>query len=809
MNTAGSSTATELHNNANETVIPLSSAVALGTNVHDKATVSEANAAFDPTGDVTFTFFTSTACTGPGADKGAVALNGSGVAHPSQASGSLAAGDYSFRAHYNGDTNFDASTSDCEPFHVNKAGSSTATELHNNANETVIPLSSAVALGTNVHDKATVTEANAAFDPTGDVTFTFFANNTCDGAGTGKGTVALAAGVAHPSQAGALPAGDYAFRAHYNGDTNFDASTSDCEPFHVSTAASSTATELHNNANETVIPLSSAAALGTNVHDKATVSEANAAFDPTGDVTFTFFTNNTCDGAGTGKGTVALAAGVAHPSDASGALAAGDYAFRAHYNGDSNFDASTSDCEPFHVNKAGSSTATELHNNANETVIPLSSAVALGTNVHDKATVSEANAALDPTGNVNFTFFANNTCTGPGTDKGTVALAAGVAHPSQASGALPAGDYAFRAHYNGDTNFDASTSDCEPFHVNKAGSSTATELHNNANETVIPFSSAVALGTNAHDKATVSEANAAFDPTADVTFTFFTNNTCDGAGTDKGTVALAAGVAHPSQASGALPAGDYAFRAHYNGDSNFDASTSDCEPFHVNKAGSSTATELHNNANETVIALNSLVDLGTNVHDKATVSEANAAFDPTGDVTFTFFTNNACTGPGADKGTVALNGSGVAHPSQASGALPAGNYAFRAHYNGDDNFDASTSDCEPFHVNKAGSSTATELHNNAGEAVIPLSTSVPLGTNVHDKATVSEANAAFDPTGDVTFTFFADNTCDGAGAGKGTVSLVSGVAHPSQASGALDHWGLCVPSPLQRRHELRRLDQRL
>ena len=105
-----------------------------------------------------------------------------------------------------------------------------------------------------------------------------------------------------------------------------------------------------------------------------------------------------------------------------------------------------------------------------------------------------------------------------------------------------------------------------------------------------------------------------------MTFTFFTNGTCEGAGVGKGTVALVAGVAHPSQASGALQTGDYAFRATYNGDGNFDASTSACEPFHVNKAASTTATELHNNATEAVIALNSSVALGTNVHDKATVS---------------------------------------------------------------------------------------------------------------------------------------------------------------------------------------------
>src|SRR5262249_49921003 len=365
----------------------------------------------------------------------------------------------------------------------------------------------------------------------------------------------------------------------------FDASTSDCEPFHVNTAASSTATELHNNANEAVIPIDTSVALGVSVHDKATVSDLNAAFNPTGDVTFTFFTNDTCDGDGVGKGTVALVAGVAHPSDASGALVTGDYAFRAHYNGDDNFDQSTSSCEPFHVSTAGTTTDTELHNNANEDVIQIGSSVALGANLHDQATVSDANPAADPTGDVTFTFFTNGTCEAEGVGKGTVALVAGVAHPSQASGALAAGNYAFRAHYNGDDNFDASTSPCEPFHVKTAASSTATELHNDANEAVIPVDSPVVLSTSVHDKATVGDENTAFDPTADVTFTLFADGTCDGEGVGKGTVALAASLPDPLPISGALAAGNYAFQAHYNGDDNFDASTSPCEPFLVISPG--------------------------------------------------------------------------------------------------------------------------------------------------------------------------------------------------------------------------------
>ncbi len=79
-------------------------------------------------------------------------------------------------------------------------------------------------------------------------------------------------------------------------------------------------------------------------------------------------------------------------------------------------------------------------------------------------------------------------------------------------------------------------------------------------------------------------------------------------------------------------------------------------------------------------------------------------------MTFTFFSNNDCSGTGIGAGTVNLDGSGVAHPSNPTGALTAGSYAFRATYNGDTNYNVSTSGCEPFTVGKADTTTATTLH---------------------------------------------------------------------------------------------------
>ena len=88
---------------------------------------------------------------------------------------------------------------------------------------------------------------------------------------------------------------------------------------------------------------------GTMVHDQAVVSGTGAG-TPTGTVTFTFFTGGDCTtGTPQPAGTVPLVGGVADPSNASDPLVAGTYAFRAHYNGDSDYSESTSACEPLTV----------------------------------------------------------------------------------------------------------------------------------------------------------------------------------------------------------------------------------------------------------------------------------------------------------------------------------------------------------------------------------------------------------------------------------------------------------------------------
>ena len=189
--------------------------------------------------------------------------------------------------------------------------------------------------------------------------------------------------------------------------------------------------------------------LGSKVTDQATVSGTGAG-TPTGMVSFTFFTNDTCAGTGTAEGSPTLASGVAS-SNTVGPLAAGMDSFQATYNGDSNYLPSTGSCEPFTV-KTGLAVVVTAVQLGGTTV----TTVPNGSTVTDQATVTGIGAGT-PTGTVSFTFFTNGTCAGTGTAAGTPTLASGVATSNSEGPLTVTGGYSFQATYNGDSNYAAAT----------------------------------------------------------------------------------------------------------------------------------------------------------------------------------------------------------------------------------------------------------------------------------------------------------------------------------------------------------------
>src|SRR2546427_194626 len=149
---------------------------------------------------------------------------------------------------------------------------------------------------------------------------------------------------------------------------------------------------------------------------------------------------------------------------------------------------------------------------------------------------------------------------------------------------------------------------------------------------------------------------------------------------------------------------------------------------------------------------------------------------------FPFFTTSStCTGTSVGSGTVTLDASGVAHPSASQGPLSAGSYSFIAHYNGDPNYTATDSPCEPLEVTALTPTALTEIHNASHNVVV----AVPAGTTGPDKGPPPGAFGA--PARKAKFTVFPTSSpCPGTSVASGTVTLdASGVAHPSASQGPL------------------------
>ena len=208
---------------------PVVATAPAGIIAHDFVTVSGSGPT--PTGTIDFTFFTaSAACSGASSTESGVALTpGGGVAN-SGPHGPLAAGSYSFLAHYGGDALYAPADSLCAPLEVIavKATPRVETEIHREPGHT--PTTS-VPARSRVHDSATV--SGSAGTPTGTVSFTFYASGDCSTGGTTQSNVPLSGGSAESSSHGPLAAGGYSFMAHYNGNDTYTEADAPCEPLTV------------------------------------------------------------------------------------------------------------------------------------------------------------------------------------------------------------------------------------------------------------------------------------------------------------------------------------------------------------------------------------------------------------------------------------------------------------------------------------------------------------------------------------------------------------------------------------------------
>ena len=370
--------------------------------------------------------------------------------------------------------------------------------------------------------------------------------------------------------------------------------------------------------------------------------------------------------------------------------------------------------------------------------------VALGASVNDMATVWGDWAA--PFGTVDFAFFANGTCSGPGSDAGTDFLQWGVAYSNPSGSLNTAGDYSYQATYSGDWFHESTVGSCEEFDVTPASptiSSTA--------------SSGVVVGGSISDSATLA---GSVDLTGSGTITFKLYGASAGcSGTPLYTKTVSGVTGGGPYGSGSYTpgaAGNYDWVVSFSGDANNNAVSGGCtdEPVVIGPASptiSSTAS--------------SGVVVGGSISDSATLA---GSVDLTGSGTITFKLYGASAGcSGTPLYTKTVSGVTGGGPYGSGSYTPgaAGSYDWVVSFSGDANNNAVSGGCtdEPVVIGPA----SPTISSTASSGVV-------VGGSISDSATLA---GSVDLTGSGTITFKlygASAGCSGTPLYTKTVSGVTG-----------------------------------
>lgn len=323
----------------------------LGSVATGAASFSGSSTAIPPSGSVTYSFFNNGACTAPAvAPTGSVTVGAGGTVPASGATAALGGGTYSLRASYPGDSNYGAMTSGCQSYSVAASNGVSVPTIVSDAatNQSWTGLE---VTGANAYDTASITGVSG-FTPVGTVTYSLFANGTCQGAPTSQSPEPVTLGaVPNGPVSPSLGAGSYSYQASYSGDTNYQPTTGLCEPFQVQKRTPTIATTV-NDAG-THAPWSASEVTGASAYDTGTVLGATAAgLTPGGTATYSFFGTGLCQGNPSVLPAVGVTAGALGPSQTVGPLNRGSYSFQVSYGGDGNYLPTLSTCEPFNVGVA-------------------------------------------------------------------------------------------------------------------------------------------------------------------------------------------------------------------------------------------------------------------------------------------------------------------------------------------------------------------------------------------------------------------------------------------------------------------------
>jgi uncharacterized repeat protein (TIGR01451 family) len=197
--------------------------------------------------------------------------------------------------------------------------------------------------------------------------------------------------------------------------------------------------------------------------------------------------------------------------------------------------------------------------------------VTIGSTVHDTSTLSGATA--DAGGTVHYQVFSDSTCATLEADAGTIAVVNGVPGDSNALVFNHAGTFYWQADYSGDAKNGSASSACNLETVTVAANapSISTTLSSGAQSGA---KITVLFGSTVSDQATLTGASSGAGGT--VTYTVYSDATCDTVVADAGTKAVTNGAVPASDGVTFPNAGTFYWQAVYSGDADNAPATSAC-----------------------------------------------------------------------------------------------------------------------------------------------------------------------------------------------------------------------------------------
>ncbi len=388
-----------------------------------------------------------------------------------------------------------------------------------------------------------------------------------------------------------------------------------------------------------------------------------------------------------------------------------------------------------------------IHNSAHTSI----NNIVYGDTIHASASVSGSVGTA--TGPVVFSYHSNNTCTAQIASLGNIPLVGGIADPSNNTSALNVGSYWFKASYIGDYNYNPADSSCAQLTVSKVTptitwSNPSTITYGTAlSGTQLNATSGGVLGTFTYTPSSGTILNAGNNQILSVQFT--PTDTANYNTPAPKTVTINVNKATPTISVTNSP-------VTYNGTQKvaiISASVAGSVT-NIKYNGSSTAPT---NASTYVVTADFVPTSSANYNSLSDASAGNFIINKATPI-ITWANPSAITYGTALSGTQLNATSGEVlgtftyTPSSGTILNVGNNQTLSVQFTPTNTANYNTPDPKmvTINVNKAAPGITT---------IIKPSSSVTVGTIVHDEATVTGVSGGVQPTGTVTFTLYKNNSC--------------------------------------------------